>query len=62
MASHVKERISNYMWYLDTSCSNHTCGDKSMFTDLDESFRDTVTFEDDSTISVMGEKKCWELY
>ena len=35
MASHVKERISNYMWYLDTSCSNHTCGDKSMFIDLD---------------------------
>lgn len=50
MACHVKERTSNYMWYLDIGYSNHMYGDKSVFTGLDESFRDTITFGDDSTI------------
>ncbi|KAK3012522.1 hypothetical protein RJ639_008008 [Escallonia herrerae] len=34
--------------------SNHMCGDKSVFSDLDESFRNTVKFGDNSTISVLG--------
>jgi hypothetical protein len=27
------------VWFLDSGCSNHMCGDKSLFTDLNESFR-----------------------
>ncbi|GKU96896.1 hypothetical protein SLEP1_g10077 [Rubroshorea leprosula] len=34
--------------------SNHMCGDKSVFSILDESFRDTMKFGDNSKISVMG--------
>ncbi|KAL5752044.1 hypothetical protein ACOSQ2_022551 [Xanthoceras sorbifolium] len=42
------------MWYLDTGCSNHICGDKFAFSELDESFRNTVKFGDNSSISVMA--------
>ncbi|KAH9735189.1 hypothetical protein KPL71_017659 [Citrus sinensis] len=54
MACHTKEESHQNLWYLDTGCSNHMCGDKSAFSDLDETFRNTVKFGDDSTVSVMG--------
>jgi hypothetical protein len=45
------------MWYLDTGCSNHMCGEKETFSSLDESFRSSVKFGDNSKISVMGKGK-----
>lgn len=33
------------------------CGDKSVFFDLDESFRDNVKFGDNSKVSIMGRGK-----
>ncbi|KAL5836715.1 hypothetical protein ACOSQ3_013884 [Xanthoceras sorbifolium] len=54
MACHVNKETQQNMWYLDTGCSNHMCGDKKVFSDLDESFRNTVKFGDNSTISIMG--------
>ena len=54
MVCHVKEETQQNMWYLDTSCSNHICGDKMMFSDLDETFCNTVKFGDNSTVSVLG--------
>ncbi|XP_031264133.1 uncharacterized protein LOC116122419 [Pistacia vera] len=42
------------LWYIDTGCSNHMCGDKSAFSDLDETFCNSVTFGDNSKVSVMG--------
>ncbi|KAI5422236.1 hypothetical protein KIW84_045631 [Lathyrus oleraceus] len=45
------------MWYLDNGCSNHMCGEKEAFSDLDESFRSSVKFGDNSKISVMGKGK-----
>ncbi|KAI5386527.1 hypothetical protein KIW84_072889 [Lathyrus oleraceus] len=54
MVCHVKEEIQPNLWYLDTACSNHMCGDKKAFSDLDESFRSTIKFGDNSTVSVMG--------
>ncbi|PRQ55909.1 putative RNA-directed DNA polymerase [Rosa chinensis] len=53
-ACHNKEEKSNNLWYLDSGCSNHMCGNKLLFSDLDESFRDIVKFGDNSTVSVMG--------
>jgi len=41
-------------WYLDTGCSNHMCGKKDVFTDLDESYRSEVKFGNNSTVPVMG--------
>ncbi|KAH7537743.1 hypothetical protein FEM48_Zijuj03G0125400 [Ziziphus jujuba var. spinosa] len=54
MVSHIQEETNENLWYLDTGCSNHICGVKSAFSDLDESFRNTVKFGDNSTVSVMG--------
>ena len=53
MVCHVKEETQQNLWYLDTGCSNHMCGDKEVFSELDETFRNTVKFGDNSTISVM---------
>ena len=54
MVCHAKEETNRNLWYLDTGCSNHMCGDKSVFSVLDESFRDDVKFGDNSKVSVMG--------
>ncbi|KAF7135561.1 hypothetical protein RHSIM_Rhsim08G0049500 [Rhododendron simsii] len=54
MVCHVKEETPQNMWYLDTGCSNHMCGDKKLFSNLDESFHNTVKFGDNSTVAVMG--------
>ncbi|GKV20688.1 hypothetical protein SLEP1_g30775 [Rubroshorea leprosula] len=56
MVCHPKE-VSKNVWYLDTSCSSHMCGDKSAFSDLDESCQDKVKFGDNSTIAVKGKGK-----
>ena len=57
MVCHVKEKTQPNMWYLDTGCSNHMCGENEAFSDLDESFRSSVKFGDNSKISVMGKGK-----
>ena len=57
MACCAKEEANQNLWYLDISCSNHICGDKSACLELDESFRDTVKFRDNSKVSVMGKGK-----
>lgn len=53
MVYHVKEEAQQNMRYLDTGCSNHMCGDKTAFSDLDESFRNTIKFGDNSMVSIM---------
>lgn len=57
MVCHVKEETQQKMWFLDTDCSNHMCGEKEAFIDLDESFHSSVKFGDNSIISVMGKGK-----
>nr|XP_015900221.1 uncharacterized protein LOC107433446 [Ziziphus jujuba var. spinosa] len=57
MVSHIQEETNENLWYLDIGCSNHMCGVKSAFSDLDESFRNTIKFGDNSTVSVMGKER-----
>lgn len=54
MVCYEKEETKKNLWYLDTGCSNHMCGDKSAFSTLDESYQDNVKFGDNSKVSVMG--------
>ena len=57
MVCHANEETQQNMWYLDTGCSNHMCGENKAFSDLDESFRSSVKFGDNSKISVIGKGK-----
>ncbi|GKU89317.1 hypothetical protein SLEP1_g3470 [Rubroshorea leprosula] len=57
MVCHPKEVNKKNVWYLDISCSNHMCRDKSTFSDLDESCQDKVKFGNNSTIAVKGRGK-----
>ncbi|KAJ4955119.1 hypothetical protein NE237_011902 [Protea cynaroides] len=57
MVCHPTEVINKNLRYSDTGCSNHMCGDKSAFSNLDESYHDNVKFGDNLRISVMGKRK-----
>ncbi|KAL6286215.1 hypothetical protein ACE6H2_010605 [Prunus campanulata] len=54
MVCQTMEKPQKNVWYLDTGCSNHMCGEKSIFSTIDESFTTTVRFGDDSKVSVLG--------
>ncbi|XP_062014079.1 uncharacterized protein LOC133730517 [Rosa rugosa] len=41
-------------WFLDSGCSNHMCGDRSLFSELDESFRQMVKLGNNTRMSVAG--------
>ncbi|XP_022868632.1 uncharacterized protein LOC111388180 [Olea europaea var. sylvestris] len=42
------------MWYLDSACSRHMCGNKSLFTTLDECNGGMVTFGDGGSAPILG--------
>lgn len=54
MECHIKEEANQNLWYLDTCYNNHMCGNKDVFSILNESFRTTVRFGDNSIISMIG--------
>ncbi|XP_040960299.1 uncharacterized protein [Gossypium hirsutum] len=54
MACQEKEASSPTLWYLDTGCSNHMCGNKEAFSSIDESHCTQVKLGDASTLTVMG--------
>lgn len=54
MAYHDNEVPLSNKWYLDSGCSNHMCGNKTLFSELDESYRDTVKLGNNTKIIVMG--------
>ncbi|XP_050896971.1 uncharacterized protein LOC127103778 [Lathyrus oleraceus] len=41
-------------WFLDSGCSNHMCGDRTMFNELDEKFRHSVKLGNNPKMDVMG--------
>jgi hypothetical protein len=47
-------RIKTKFWYLDTGASNHMCGQRDLFGDLDETIQGLVTFGDTSKVPFKG--------
>ena len=41
-------------WFLDSGCSNHMCGDRTIFSELDEKFRHSVKLGNNTKMDVMG--------
>ncbi|XP_022007583.1 uncharacterized protein LOC110906815 [Helianthus annuus] len=54
MIFNVEEVIKGDCWYLDSGCSNHMTGDKSLFITLDGSERREVRTGDDKRLEVLG--------
>jgi hypothetical protein len=53
-SSVTQNQPKNKIWYLDSGCSNHMCGVKEWFHELDTRFRETVRLGDNSQMKVMG--------
>ncbi|KAL4296943.1 hypothetical protein GQ457_12G005360 [Hibiscus cannabinus] len=51
------EESKKNIWYLDNCASNHMCGRKEWFVELDEKVRGQVIFGDDSHADVKGKGK-----
>ena len=54
MAATSNETPNNQTWYLDSGCTNHMCGKKELFANLDDSFRAKVKFGDGRFVLVTG--------
>nr|GEW66023.1 putative RNA-directed DNA polymerase [Tanacetum cinerariifolium] len=48
------ETTYEHLWFLDSSCSNHMCGNRDMFVELDIMFKERVKLGNDSTLTVHG--------
>ncbi|XP_073268022.1 uncharacterized protein [Populus alba] len=59
LMSHVELYDSNRedSWFLDSGCSNHMCGDKNMFYELNEEFRQLVKLGNNTRMTVLGKGK-----
>ena len=52
---HASLKVFNsYLWYLDSGCSHHMTGDKTLFKTLKEKVGDYVTFGDGSHAQVLN--------
>ena len=45
-----------YAWFLDSGCSNHMCGNQTMFNQLDEKFQHSVKLGNNTKMDVMGKR------
>lgn len=54
---HIIADRNDDQWLLDTGCSNHLSGNKELFSNLDESFRNIVKLGDNSKLQVLGKGK-----
>ncbi|GMI83839.1 hypothetical protein HRI_002053200 [Hibiscus trionum] len=49
-----EEKNDASTWYLDNGASNHMCGDKEAFVELDEKVKGNVSFGDSSKVQIQG--------
>jgi hypothetical protein len=48
---------TEHTWYLDSGCSNHICGERSLFCELDNNFTESVKLGNDLKLAVRGKGK-----
>lgn len=48
------DKKEELVWYLDSGCSNHMCGNQAWFISFDKSFRQQVKLGDDRRMQVEG--------
>ncbi|XP_062103261.1 uncharacterized protein LOC133814295 [Humulus lupulus] len=57
LACKDKDEGQENRWYLDTGASNHMCGQRRMFVELNKAVKGNVSFGDESKILVDGQGK-----
>ena len=57
LACKDKDECQENKWYLDTGASNHMCGERRMFVELNQMVKGNVSFGDESKIPVEGKGK-----
>ena len=50
----IGEEGSLDVWYLDSDCSNHMSGNKSLFYIIDKNYKYEIKMENNGTIPVVG--------
>jgi len=50
----MNEAKGEDVWFLDSRCSNHMCGDKNFLCDLNENFRQMVKLGNNSRMTIIG--------
>ena len=41
-------------WFLDSGCSNHMCGDRALFGDLNDNYRQMMKLGNNTKLSMLG--------
>lgn len=56
LMAHVdfKDNENFHIWFLDSGCSNHMCGKRDIFIDMDNSFKESLKMGNDSSHTVQG--------
>jgi transposase InsO family protein len=56
LMAHVssQQAETKHIWFLDSGCSNHMCGQRDIFSHFDSNFRESVKMGNDSTLLVQG--------
>jgi hypothetical protein len=49
-----EEEPKNNVWYLDNGASNHMCGDRLKFRDINQTVSGKVRFGDGSSVEIKG--------